>query len=61
MIKVWSFPAGQHLYTLRQHNGVIWQLKFDRSRLLSSSFDQKVYMWDFAKSENTAMEEDEQE
>lgn len=40
--------TGALLYSLHQHNGPIWQLKFDQFRLLSSAFDQTVLLWDFS-------------
>jgi hypothetical protein len=45
------------LYTLQRHTAAIWNLKFDQSRLVSSSFDQSVLVWDFGGLESISREQ----
>ena len=49
-IKVWSMESGKCLYTLRQHLGPVWNLKFTKTQIISSAFDPDTHMlvFDFA-------------
>ena len=51
---MWDLDTGCCRFTLSQHSAAVWNLKFTPTKLISSSFDQSLLVWDF-----TACQDDE--
>ena len=47
-VRVWDIMTGRSLYVLRKHTEMIWNLHFNDHRLITSSFDQSLLVWEFA-------------
>lgn len=46
-IKVWDPISGSCIYTLNHHTEPVWHLRFDDSKLVTSSFDRSLLILDF--------------
>jgi WD40 repeat protein len=54
-IKVWDIATGVCLYTLSgHHSAAVWGLKLTDTKMFTSSFDERLLVWDFTFRDDNA-------
>ena len=51
LIQVWDFWTGSPLFVLEGHTNRVFRVQFDERKIVSSSQDDKICVWDFTPRE----------
>lgn len=46
-IRIWNFETGEQMHTLYGHTNRVFRVQFDRFKIISSSQDDRILIWDF--------------